>query len=248
MTDSHRALCSDFYINFKLGVKMELPRKRETVLELFERLRRRFPAMHHFRPLKDELALESPSDDPLHRWVAVKATSLRAGVVNPPSMAEAYDLHNELAEAAPYFLSISGLDVEFVELLYGFDLECGQNHDAVIYEALVGDSPLAGLLDREEGTPLDCQPVMGFSFGEKNEYEAHFEVKSRSAATLREGESRTEPISVYQTVRRVGGVGDIRELPGVVQQLAERGERLLEQRSVPSLLVPLRNAIAFGSL
>ena len=34
MSESYRALCSDFYVNLKLGVKMELPRGRDTVLEL----------------------------------------------------------------------------------------------------------------------------------------------------------------------------------------------------------------------
>ena len=34
MTDSYRALCTDFYVNQKISVKMELPRTRETVLDL----------------------------------------------------------------------------------------------------------------------------------------------------------------------------------------------------------------------
>jgi hypothetical protein len=40
MPSSYRALCSDFYINSKLNVRMELPTNREPVLELFERTRR----------------------------------------------------------------------------------------------------------------------------------------------------------------------------------------------------------------
>ncbi len=37
MTSSYRALCTDFYVNLKLGLKLDLPRKREEVLEMFER-------------------------------------------------------------------------------------------------------------------------------------------------------------------------------------------------------------------
>ena len=36
MPSTYRALCSDFYINTKLSVRMELPTNREPVLELFE--------------------------------------------------------------------------------------------------------------------------------------------------------------------------------------------------------------------
>ena len=49
MGDSYKALCSDFYINQKLTVKMDLPRSRETVLEFFERVRKQFPQMNQFR-------------------------------------------------------------------------------------------------------------------------------------------------------------------------------------------------------
>ena len=39
MASSYRALCSDFYINQKISVKLDLPRGRETILDLFERIR-----------------------------------------------------------------------------------------------------------------------------------------------------------------------------------------------------------------
>jgi hypothetical protein len=35
MADSYRALCSDFYVNLKLNLKLDLPRERQTVLDLF---------------------------------------------------------------------------------------------------------------------------------------------------------------------------------------------------------------------
>ena len=39
MTTSYGALCSDFYINQKFALKMDLPTARETVLDLFDRIR-----------------------------------------------------------------------------------------------------------------------------------------------------------------------------------------------------------------
>src|SRR3982750_3158111 len=82
MSESYRALCTDFYANQKIAVKMELPRTRETVLDLFERVRRQFPGMSSFRRYRDELALESPQSEMPHRWLAVRNTNIRSGVVN----------------------------------------------------------------------------------------------------------------------------------------------------------------------
>ena len=37
MATSFGALCTDFYINQKVGLKMDLPADRETILHLFDR-------------------------------------------------------------------------------------------------------------------------------------------------------------------------------------------------------------------
>ncbi|MBX3364572.1 MAG: hypothetical protein KF866_07385 [Phycisphaeraceae bacterium] len=248
MSESFRALCSDFYVNSKLSVKLELPRTRETVLEFFERIRRQFPDMEHFRRYKDELALESPQSGSPHRWAAVRTTSVRGGVVNPERLAEAYSLHRHLLEASPYYLTIRPLDIDYFELLYGFDFDCRANHDGVIFDALMAGSPLGSLLEMPGAAPIDCQPMACFAFGERQEYEAQFEVKSRrQLPASRTGESTGEPISVYITIRRIGPFGDVRELPDALTDLAARGEDLVQHQVVPRLLVPLRDAIAFGS-
>lgn len=248
MTESFRALCNDFYVNLKLSVRMELPRTRETVLDLFERIRRQFPHMNAFRKYRDELALESPQTEMPHRWAAIRGTSVRSGVVNPTSMEEAYTLHRQVLETAPTYLTISPLDVEYVELLYGFDLAANGNHDAIVLDALIPGSPLAALLDIPNTTPIDCQPLIGLSLGKKGDSEAYFEVKTRAAPTHgpRDPES-PEPISVYLTLRRFGSFTDTKELPGVLAQLARTGEDLVTHRVVPGLIVPIREAIASGN-
>lgn len=246
MSESLRALCSDFYVNLKLGVKMELPRGRETVLELFERVRRQFPAMNHFRRYRDELALESPQTDSPHRWVAARVNSVRSGTVNPPDMNEAYALHRLVLEVAPYFMSISPLDVDFVELLFGFDLSATGNHDAIVYEALLADSPLGKLADSSALGVTDCQPSLGFSIGRRGDIEAAFEVKTRTAQQSQNPEAPPEPISVYLTLRKFGSVMDLKDLAGTFDRLASVGEEMAEARVVPTFLVPLRDAIASG--
>ncbi len=246
MSESYRALCTDFYVNQKVTVKMELPRTRETVLELFERVRRQFPSMNHFRRYRDEFALESPQSDMPHRWLAVRPNTIRSGCVNPGPLQEAYALHRQILDTAPAYLSITPLDIDHIELLYGFDLAANGNHDAIVLEALIPGSPLAALLDLPGGTPIDCQPVIGFSLGQGTETEVHFEVKTRPAGKGEATEGQ-DPISVYLTLRRFGAISDIKEFERIFRQLSALGEDLVENRLVPGLLTPIRDAIASGN-
>lgn len=248
MSESYRALCTDFYVNQKVSVKMDLPRTRETVLEMFERVRRQFPSMTGFRRYRDELALESPQTDMPHRWLAVRASTIRSGVVNPSQLSDAYSLHRAVLETAPAYLSVTPLDIDHVELLYGFDLAAGGNHDAIVLEALIPGSPLAALLDIPGAVPIDYQPVIGLAMGQDGEIEVQFEVKTRPPAhPQKESSEGHDPISIYLTLRKFGHLGDVKDLERVHRQLVAAGEELLESRLVPGILVPIREAIGSGN-
>ncbi len=252
MTMSYRALCSDFYVNMKLGVRMELPRSREPVLELFERIRREYPRMASFRRYKDELALESAPDDAPHRWMAIRANSVRTGVVNPDNDQDMHALHRTAAEVCPYYLSISPLDIESIELLYGFDLAAPGNHDEIVAAALLTGSPLAALLDAADARVHDCQPVLGLTLDD-GRIHAAIEVKTRSGKGDQPGErgaghASGEPISLYVTVRSTAPITDLKTMVDRVDELGERGRTLVDALAIPNLLIPLRDEIASGSL
>ena len=106
------ALCTDFYVNQKISVTMDLPTARETVLDLCDRIRKQHPAMERFRRYNGELALESKEVDGQYNWMALQQTSVRSGWVNPGSVEQAYDLHRLILEIAPFFLSINAIEVE----------------------------------------------------------------------------------------------------------------------------------------
>lgn len=250
MSDSYRALCTDFYVNLKLGLKLDHPRKREEVLEMFERVRRQFPAMRQFRRYAEELALESDPIDAAYQWIAIRTESVRAGAVNPGALIDAYELHRHVLETAPFYLGVSPLDVDHVELLYGFDLMADGNHDAIVFDALLAGSPLADALHVGEAEFVECQPIVGFLLRDSERTEAFFEVRTRGRHAHRDArleDAPAEPISVYLTLRRYGPVNEVEALPGMLTSLASRGESLCDERVVPRLVVPLRNAIASGS-
>jgi hypothetical protein len=251
MASSYRALCSDFYVNQKVSVKLDLPRGRDTILELFERVRREFRSMGTFRRYRDELALESPPSDHPHRWLAVRSGNIRSGVVNPDTFEDAYALHTCVLEVAPYYLSISPLDIEFVEVLYGFDLHIPGNHDQVVADALLEGSPLATLFDSDRATPVDFQPLVGLALRSDGgagppDTEAHFEVKTRSSPGSTDDAPNAEPVSVYVTLRRHEPVSDLKHLADVFGQLSRLGQDLIETRAIPSLITPLREAGGAG--
>ena len=162
MATSFGALCTDFYVNLKLSLKMDLPSDRETILHLFDRVRRSVPSMDRLRRYDGELALESSRRDSEYRWLALRQTSIRMGHVNPPSMDAAIKTHTMLLQTAPYHLTISPLDVDCLELLFGFDLECSSDQDEVVYQALYGDSPLSELIKVPGANIMDVQPSFAY--------------------------------------------------------------------------------------
>jgi hypothetical protein len=207
--------------------------------------------MGSFRRYKDELALESAPDDAPHRWVAIRSNSVRTGVVNPADESQMHDIHRTAAEVCPYYLSISPLDIESIELLYGFDLAASGNHDEIVSQALLAGSALAGVLEASEARVADCQPVLGLSF-DGGQIQATVEIKTRSRKASGGGEGvgerGGEPISLYVTVRSTEAIMDLKSMVGRVDELSERGRSLVDSLAIPRLLMPLRDEIGLGSL
>jgi len=248
MPTSYSALCNDFYVNSKLSLKMDLPTAREPVLDLFERVRRQRPGMNKFKRFRGELALESGDRSGSYEWLALRRNSLRAGTVNPDTLDDAAAVHRLALESAPFYLSINPLDVDYLEVLLGFDLEAAGNHSAIVFDALYANTPLVQLVRPEETPAVDVQPFFGMSLSDSHDIQAYFEVKARTGAAdvaaAGSDDSPGEPISVYVTVRSTRAISDVKELPARFDHLMSEGERLVQERAAASLLTPLRDAIA----
>lgn len=245
MAHSYRALCSDFYLNMKLAMKLELPRDRQPLLDLFDRMRRQFPDLEHVRRYRDELALEAGPDE-RGRWMAVRSRDLRAGVVNPAGD-DALRMHRQVLELAPYYLGVTPLDVDYLELLFGFDLPADGDHSAIVCRALLEGSPLAGAIDEHGLSLVECQPAFGITIDDGGRpLEAFFEVRTGPPRHARGPDGASEPISVYVTLRRYGPVGRIDDLPADLDRLAACGEDLVASIAIPRMLNPIREMIGSG--
>jgi hypothetical protein len=237
-----QALCSDFYVNQRLGLKLDLPDRRESVLDLFDRLRRTFPRLSQFQRYEDENALESDPSEEEWQWVSLRQTSVRSGHVNPPTLADALAFHRALLEVAPYFLSISPLDVDLLEVAFGFDFDTELDRDAVVFDALLSEGPFAGLVEGDRERVIDAQPSLALSLGERGELQAVFEVRTRPRLPVA-GQRGNDPISVFLTVRRFGPIASLDELRPAFADLMSHAELLAEERAVPLLVAPIHDAL-----
>ena len=164
--------------------------------------------------------------------------------MNPTDLDEAYRLHRRLLEICQYYLSVSPLDFDHLELVYGFDFEADRDRDEIVFEALLAQSPLADLVDRDRERLVEAQPLLGITLDDDPRMQAFFEVKSRPHRMHCSTAFETpEPISVYLTVRAAGPIRSLDELPALFARLAGHGERLVEDLVIPSVLVPIRRAI-----
>ena len=244
MATSHGALCTDFYVNQKLALKMDLPTARESVLDMFDRVRREMPEMRRFKRYDRELALESTPREAGYSWMALRKTSIRSGWVNPDGLDIAYRLHRLILEIAPYYLSVSPIDVDYVELVFGFDIQAGVNRNEVVLNALLAESPLAALIDSGRESVIDAQPFLGFSLNHGCDLQAFVEIKTRTEPSeVASGHFEDEPISVYLTARRQGPLTSVEEFSNTFGMLAGHVERLAEDRVIPHIVLPIREAI-----
>lgn len=248
MATSYGALCTDFYVNMKLALKMDLPGDRETILHFFDLVRRAIPTMSRFRRYEGELALESSRRDEEYKWLALRRTTLRTGHVNPEDMKDAYKFGKLMLEFAPHHLTISPLDVDYLELMFGFDLECKDNHDEIVYDALFANGPLGKGLKLDPKRMLDCQPVWGINLSDQGDKQAYFEVKTRRRSRRGSAKAfRDEPISIFLTVRKYGPVEDTDDLKKTLDNLGAAAEQLANDRLVPGLLTPIARSITSSS-
>ena len=123
MANPFGAFCEDFYVNMRLGSQLNLPHGRETLLHFFERIQRQFPTMTRFRKNDNsEMNLEEDRSSESYRWVSVEQKRISSGHVNPSTVEESFKLHTMLLEHSPHLLGISPVEIDYLDVLFGFDL------------------------------------------------------------------------------------------------------------------------------
>ena len=249
MTSPYAPFCEDFYVNMRLGSQLTFPHNRETVLHLFERVQKTYPGMTRFRKTDNgEFNLEEDRSSHTYRWVSLESKRLSSGHVNPPSLDEALAIHDGLLEMAPAYLGVSPLEIDYLDVLFGFDLGFGGNHDEIIAESLLQSSPLTCLTEEAGAKAVDFQPTVTVALSDDCRLQARIDIVTRTNSyQVRTGDYADDVISVYLIVRRYWGDRPKDTFESMFRQLAARADALCTNYVVPRILRPISTAIASRS-
>jgi hypothetical protein len=233
----------------RLGSQLNLPHNRETVLHFFERMQKQFPGMNRLRKTEGgEFSIEEDRHGNAYRWLSLEPKRLACGHVNPPSIEEAMRLHKLSLEMAPCHLGLSPVEIDYLDVLFGFDLSFSGNHDEIIAESMLQDSPLACLNEEIGARPVDFQPTITVALSDDCRLQARIDVVTRTNSyQVRTGDYSDDVISVYLILRRYWGDHPKASLEEMADQLAERAETLAETYILPRILRPISAAIASRS-
>lgn len=238
--------CSDdFYINLNLNTETELQHSRETVLHYFEHLRKKYPTMRNFYCRdRGENVLEEDKERGNYRWATVEAKRICSGYVNPNTLEDALEQHEVVLQQVPYALSISPLDCESVNLMYGFDFTYRGNHNQLVVEACGLTPAFEGLTNFLGSSAISYEPSIQFTLDEDCRTQCRLSIETRTSAYhVRTGDFPEEQLSVYVTARRYGSLGPGETYADVLHSLNDVCREIVENHVVSNVLVPLHQTI-----
>ena len=246
------ARCDEMSASGRLNLKLGLSLDREAVLHLFDRVRREHPTMKRMRRRHDGSVILEEGEPDLpdagpRRWIRLDSSGIRFGYYAPPAFGDWRGFGKTLLEYVPYYLSLSDLDIDQLEVVYTFDMEYSGNHDQLVAETLFRDHPLASFMLGEEAVHIvDCQPSMGIALTQACDVQAYLEIKSRTTTfEVRTSEYEAQLLSVYLTIRRYWGMDQDMPLPEAFLSMTDAADELAAQRIVPLVVNPL--VLAIGS-
>ena len=239
-------LSDDYYINMNLNTEMDLPQSRESVLHYFEQLQKQYPTMRNFYTReRGEYVLEEDKEPGKYRWASVESRRICTGQVNPADPEDALELHALALELSPYALSVSPLDCESLNVMFGFDFTYRGNHNDLLVDALGVAPALDNLIDAPGTTVLGYEPAMQLALDDECRIQCRLSFETRTNAYhVKMGEYPEEQLSVYFTIRRYGSLEAGDTYVEAMRRLSEQCKELVDQYLVDNILRPLQQAIA----
>ncbi len=240
------SISDDFYINLNLNTEMELKSARETVLHFFEQVQKRYPTMQNFYARdRGEFVLEEDKDKGHYRWVTVENKRICSGHVNCDSLEAALEQHELVLELSPYALSLSPLDCESLNLMYGFDFTYRGNHNQLVAEALGVTPAFESLLNIRNASAIAYEPAIQIALDENCRVQCRLSIETRTSAYhVRTGDFPEEQLSVYVTARRFGSLNAGESYIDVMRRLDAVCQDVVDEYVLEQVLRPLQQTIA----
>jgi hypothetical protein len=170
---------------------------------------------------------------------------LCSGQVNPGSLDEAIAQHRLVLDLAPAFLSVSPLDCEALDVLFGFDFAFRGNHNALVAEALGVAPAFERFADLPGAKVINCEPSLTLAMDEECRTQVRVGVETRTNAfQVRTGEFNEEQLSVYVTARQYGSLDHDTTYVGALDRLARLAREVVDACVVEQILKPLARTIS----
>ena len=244
----NRYICDadQFYVNLHLNTEMELPTNRDTVLHFFEQMKKGFPELRNLYSRENgDLVLEGDKDQQTYRWLAIEPRRLCSGQFNPETLEDAYRQHDLVLDLAPHLLTISVLDCEALDVMYGFDFNYEGNHDEVVAEALGVGHGLEGLFELPSAQVINFEPSLTLALNDTCQLQCRLAIETRTNAyQVRTRDFGEDQISIYFTVRQYWGKGPEMTFLESLRRQREVGEEIIQRSILPKVVRPLAQAIA----
>ncbi len=245
--ENYNSLCDVFYTNARVGSHMRSPHDRSTMVSFYERMQKLVPDMLMFNQdaREGDCTMKEDPDAGSYRWITVGANALSCGWVSPVTPDEGHGFGASVLETAPYYLSISPVDMEYLEVLWGFDFRCKLNHHEIIAEALLTDGALGSLMDIPDAKAVHFgfSLAVGLSPDVRTQFRILVQPRTFSSQ-VKSGQYGNEPLSVMATMRQWAGGKKHASLHDLHQQLVQQAAPLIEDRLVKPIVMPIREAIA----
>ena len=242
----YSSLADDFYVNMNLATEMDLSMNRESVLHYFEQIQKKYPEMRNFYCRdKGDFVLEEDKDQGQYRWCSVEPRRICSGQVNPHSVDNILEQHKLVLDLAPYSLSVSTLDCEALDLLFGFDFTFRGNHNQLIAEALGISPAMEQLVEMPGAVPINFEPSITLSLDPECRTQCRLSVETRTTAyQVRTGEFSEDQLSVYVTARQYGSLDPKTTYVETLDRLTKVCFDVLDDYVIESVLQPLARTIA----
>jgi len=246
-SDNYNLLCDDFYLDMYVNTEMNLPRQRDTILGFFERLQKQFPSMGCFYQREsNEYCLEEDRNADQYRWVCLETNRIGSGIVNPPSIEDAYGQDRLVLELIPYMLSVSHLDIISLDVTFAMDFDCAGSHDEVIAEVLLAQSAFGCLLESPSARAVGFSPTIVVALSDDYCTQGRIGIDSKTGLCepRRKEQTADEAIGLSFTIRQYPRSGEKFDALKSFENQCRLIEKLMAERIIPDLVQPLTEAIA----
>ncbi len=244
--NAYSALCDDFYLNMNLTTEMELPCNRETILHFFDRIQKSYPEMSRFHSRdRCSFLLEEEKNRGKYRWCSIEPYRMASGMVNPQSLDSVLSQHSLMLELAPFHLSVSPLDCEGLDVLFGFDFTYCGNHHQLIAESLGICSGLDAMSSIPGTRLVNYEPSLTLAVDDQCRRLLRVSIENRTdPMNVRNDDFPEEQLSVYVTAKQFGSIGPEASLESTMMELVEICQDYLDQYVIERVLDPLARTIA----